>query len=259
MTLESVLTLKTLVVGAWFLMFFIGERVRAAAPADRNVDRLFANGGFWLLTLVVSPLIVVPLTHWGANHVLWQRPEALASGVIGIAAFAFSLLLLDLWTYWLHRAYHRIPFMWRFHQVHHRDEHLDSTSALRFHFGEVILSALLRLVPVAVLALPFTVVIAYESLLLCAAIFHHSNVRLPAKLERALSYVVVTPSIHWVHHHATDADTNSNFSVILSLWDRLFGSRSSTERNLHMKIGIEGVEDKRFLRLLLMPFLRNEQ
>ena len=256
--METLLASKTFIVGAWFVVFFIAERLLRAAPPPESRARLLRNGGMWLLVMLASPLIVVKITQWGANHLIWTRPDFLNTGLAGAAALIVSLVLLDLWTYWLHRAYHRAPAMWRLHEVHHRDEFLDTTSAVRFHLGEVILSALLRLIPITLLALPLSTVIIFEVLVLCAAVFHHSNLRIPSFIERPLSRVIVTPSIHWVHHHALKADTDSNYATILSLWDPLFGSRSPANRAPDMKIGVEGVEDKGFFRLMLMPFGKAE-
>ena len=256
MNLETLLAAKTSIVGVWFLVFFVAERLARAAPPQGSFARLRRNGVLWLLVLLASPLIVAPLTSWGVNHLLWRRPEELTAGFAGVAMLVVSLILLDCWTYWVHRAYHRVPAMWRLHQVHHRDEFLDTTSAVRFHLGEVVLSALLRLIPITLLALPLSTVILFETLVLCGALFHHSNLRLPPAFEGALSRLIVTPSIHWVHHHARKADTDSNYAAVLSLWDPLFGSKSPTKRQMDMKIGVEGVEDKGFLGLILLPFMK---
>lgn len=260
--METVLTSLFAGAGGWklvigavaFLLFFAGERLAAATPRPEIKHRLVHNLGLWAIVLILSPLIIAPLTAYGANHLLWSRPEALRAGAFLLLA---DIVLLDLWTFWMHRAWHRVPVMWRFHQVHHFDEFLDTTSAFRFHVGEVIVSALLRLIPIMLLAIPFAHVIIFETVFICAVIFHHSNLRLPVKLERALSRVVVTPSIHWVHHHAVQRDTDSNYATIFSVWDRLFGSRSQTQRSLAMKIGVESIEDKPLLRLILTPFLRS--
>jgi len=240
-----------------FIVLFVAERLFRAATPPASRARLVRNVALWAIVLLASPLVVAPLTAWGANHVLWTRPEWMLAGTAGAAFFAIDVILLDFWTYWLHRAYHKVPDMWRLHEVHHRDEFLDTTSAVRFHLGEVVLSALLRLFPIALLAPPLASVIVFETLVLCASFFHHSNICLPARLEGALSKVMVTPSIHWVHHHALVADTNSNYATILSLWDPLFGSRSKTNRQEDMKIGVEGVEDQALLRLILMPLRKN--
>ena len=180
----------------------------------------------------------------------WSRPDFL-SGLIGVM---LSIVVLDLWTYWIHRAYHEIGPMWRLHQPHHLDQHLDTTSAVRFHVFEVVLSSALRLIPILILAIPFFHLVIFETLLLGSAIFHHSNVKLPARFEALLAKIIVTPSIHWVHHHAKRVDTDSNYAAIFSLWDRVFGSASTTKRTPDMKIGVEGIEDKALLRLLLSPF-----
>lgn len=254
MTVETLLASKTIIVGVWFVAFFVAERVLRAATPPKSAARMLRNGGMWLLVLIASPLIVVPLTEWGVNHLIWTRPAPMNAGAVGAASLVVTLILLDLWTYWLHRAYHIVPAMWRLHQVHHRDEFLDTTSAIRFHLGEVILSAALRLVPIMLLAPPLSTIIIFEALVLCGAVFHHSNLRLSPAIETPLSRFIVTPSIHWVHHHALKADTDSNYATILSLWDRMFRSKSPAKRSPEMKIGVEGVEDKGFFSLMLMPF-----
>lgn len=255
MPIESVVLIKTWVVAFWFSAIFIAERVVPAAPPPEGVGRLMMNGALWLIVLLISPLIVLPLTAFASAHALWARPDIAP----GWATLLIDIVLLDCWTYWVHRAYHRIPLMWRLHEPHHLDEHLDTTSALRFHAGEVALSALLRMAPITLLAIPFGHVVIFETLLLSGAIFHHSNLRLPAGLERALSRIIVTPSIHWVHHHAIRSDTDSNYSGILSLWDPVFGTKSPSMRALDMKIGVEGLGEKPFFQLLASPFMEKNR
>lgn len=208
----------------------------------RNLSLASVNAG-------VSWLIVVPVSALAARWALDWRP-LWWSGWTGLV---LDLLILDCWIYWWHRANHEIPALWRFHEVHHLDEFLDASSALRFHFGEVVLSSLVRAAVIFLLGMPLASVFVFETLLALSAIFHHSNVRLPAWLERPLSWVVVTPSIHWVHHHAIQRDTDSNYAALLSVWDRLFGSRSSTVRTPEMPIGVEGRRERQLTGLLLRP------
>ncbi len=250
--MSEIVALKAVIVPVWFLLFFIGERIARVSNPPRSKARLWRNGGLWAINLAISPLIVLPLTIWAAGHSLWMRPTWFSSPI----SLGVDLLILDFWIYWLHRTYHEVPLMWRLHKLHHRDQHLDTSSAVRFHFGEVALSAVFRTAPILVLAIPFSSVVVFEIVLLCGAIFHHSNLRLPVRFERALSAIVITPSIHWIHHHATKADTNSNYGAVFSVWDRLFHSRSATQRTPDMKIGVEGVEDDGLLRLLLSPIRR---
>lgn len=248
----SFFSAKFLISGALFVVLFAAERLRPAAPPPAvGGKRVLKNASLWGIVIVVSPLILTPVAAWAANDLLWSRPVTWSNNP---AALAADIVILDLWTYFLHRAYHTVPALWRFHQVHHRDEFLDTTSAVRFHAGEVIISALVRVLPIALLATPVAHVLVFEVALLCATFFHHSNVRLPRKFEAGVASVFVTPSIHWVHHHAVSADTNSNYGAIFSFWDSLFATRSATRRMQNMKIGVEGVEDLSLLGLLLLPF-----
>jgi sterol desaturase/sphingolipid hydroxylase (fatty acid hydroxylase superfamily) len=216
-----------------------------AARALKNLSLLLINAG-------LSPLLVIPVSALAAQWSPDWRP-AIWSGAAGLVA---DLLILDLWIYWWHRTNHLVPLFWRFHQVHHLDEFLDVTTAVRFHFGEVVFSAFVRAAVIFVLAIPLSSVIVFETLVLMAALFHHSNLRLPPAFERALSFVIVTPSLHWVHHHAIRRDTDSNYSTILSVWDRIFASRSRTARTPDMPIGVETLSDEPLIGLLARPFRR---
>jgi sterol desaturase/sphingolipid hydroxylase (fatty acid hydroxylase superfamily) len=259
MDVAALIGLKTALVALSALVFALWERLRPAAPSPLLVRfrrapvaawrRLGRNLGLFGLNLLLSPLLVLPITVWADSFTLGLRPDFL----MGPWALALDLLLLDLWIYWWHRANHEIPFLWRFHAVHHYDELLDTSSAVRFHFGEVALSALARAGLIVLLDIPLASVVLFESLVLMTAIFHHSDARLPAALERPLSWLIVTPSIHWVHHHARRADTDSNYGTVFSFWDPLFRSRSRTQRSPGMPIGVEGARDRSFLRLLAAP------
>jgi sterol desaturase/sphingolipid hydroxylase (fatty acid hydroxylase superfamily) len=251
---ESVLAWKGVAAGAWLALLLLAERLRPAVPFPQGrpwaLARPARNLAFLLLSAAVSLAIVLPVSRWAAGHPLALRP----GWAMGGAGLLFDLLLLDFLIYWWHRANHRLPFLWRFHEVHHLDRFLDVTTAVRFHFGEVILSALARAGVIALFAIPLPSVLAFEALVLLSAAFHHSNLKLPAALERALSWIVVTPSIHWVHHHRIRPDTDSNYATVLSLWDRLFGSRSPTRRTPGMEIGVEGREEQDLPGLLARPF-----
>jgi sterol desaturase/sphingolipid hydroxylase (fatty acid hydroxylase superfamily) len=137
---------------------------------------------------------------------------------------AAEVLLLDLLTYWLHRGYHRLPFFWRFHRVHHTDLDLDVSSASRFHLGEVLTSAVVKLAVFIALGISYQGLIAFEVALLAGAQFQHANVRLPRGLERVLWWTLVPPAMHRVHHSPERTYTDSNFGTLLVAWDRLFAT-----------------------------------
>jgi sterol desaturase/sphingolipid hydroxylase (fatty acid hydroxylase superfamily) len=253
--MQYLLTYKAVAVGLWLLAFFIAERLKPAAPFPRGQGpagrRLWHNAGLAAVNFALSPLVVLPLTGIAASHSLGWRP----SWWQGAPGLALDMLLLDGLIYWWHRWNHEWRFLWRFHGVHHLDGFLDSTSALRFHFGEVLLSALARAGVILLVGFPLASILAFETLVLMAAIFHHSDLRLAASFEGALSRLFITPSIHWVHHHRRRADTDSNYGTIFSFWDRLFGTSSPTRRRPDMAIGVEGEEEGDLGALLLRPFV----
>jgi sterol desaturase/sphingolipid hydroxylase (fatty acid hydroxylase superfamily) len=246
------ITSKAAYIITAFILLFVLERLFPVVTWAGDVARIVKNLALATLNFIASPLIVLPITAYAASHSFDWRP-AFWSGWPGLA---LDLLLLDIWIYWWHRINHVMPFLWRFHEVHHLDETLDTTSALRFHFGEVILSSLVRAAVIFAFAVPLSSVIVFEVLILLSALFHHSNIKLPTTVERLLGFVIVTPSHHWVHHHAVRADTDSNYSTILSIWDRIFKSRSSTQRTPDMKVGVEARQDKDLPALLLRPLDR---
>lgn len=247
--LNTILSYKGILVPAALAGFLLLERLFPVTRIVHGLRQIGRNLSLAGLNAVLSWLVVVPVSalasHWAPD---W-RP-AWWSGWPGLG---LDLLILDCWIYWWHRANHRLPFLWRFHEVHHLDETLDATSALRFHFGEVLMSSLVRAALIWVMDMPITSVVVFETLLALLTMFHHSNLRLPAGLEGVLSHLIVTPSIHWVHHHAIRADTDSNYAAGLSVWDRLFGSRSTTRRSADMPIGVEGRRDRSLVGLLVRP------
>lgn len=259
-TVQALLDLKLWVVGLWLAFLFIMERLAPRSHPQRDEGpfgwrRLGRNAGLWLINIGLSPLIVVPITAVAASHALgWRDALTLPDWWTDWHFLLIDLVLLDLFIYWWHRANHEVRFLWRFHHIHHLDEFLDSTSAVRFHFGEVLLSALARAVFIIVLDIPIAAALIFETLLLAAALFHHSNLAIPRWLERPLSWVIITPSIHWVHHHKVRRDTDSNYGTLFSFWDRLFASRSRTQRTPEMPIGIENRHDQSLPALFVAPF-----
>jgi sterol desaturase/sphingolipid hydroxylase (fatty acid hydroxylase superfamily) len=170
-----------------------------------------------------------------------------------------SLFLLDLAVYLQHVLFHAVPLLWRLHRVHHADIEFDTTTGIRFHPIEILLSMALKLGVVAALGAPAVAVLIFEVLLNATSLFNHGNVRLPGRLDRVLRWIVVTPEMHRVHHSILARETNSNFSFNLPWWDRLFGTYCAQPEAGHdaMVIGIEQFRDPRELRLdrlLLQPF-----
>ncbi len=246
--MDKFLELKTIVTFSVFVFFLIVERLLVYREYKKQ-KRLIRNFVLWFINGINSYFIILPLTLFFTNIVLWERNLSLTQTII-------NLFILDLWTYWWHRFNHIIPFLWRFHLIHHLDEHLDATSALRFHFGEVLIAVLVRGILIIGLVIPFSDILIFETLLLICAIFHHSNLKLPKMLEKPLSLIIVTPSLHWIHHHKLRRDTDSNYGLFLSVWDRVFASKSKTVRTKALKLGVAGYRDSSIWRLLTRPFTK---
>jgi sterol desaturase/sphingolipid hydroxylase (fatty acid hydroxylase superfamily) len=136
-----------------------------------------------------------------------------------------SLLLLDLvGAYFIHFIEHKTRWMWRFHLIHHTDAFVDTTTANRHHPGESIFRAVFTSIAILICGAPFGVVMLYQSMSALLSQFNHANIRLPLWLDRFISYVLVTPGMHRVHHHYVQPYTDCNYGNLFSVWDRLLGT-----------------------------------
>ncbi|NNE91506.1 MAG: sterol desaturase family protein [Verrucomicrobiales bacterium] len=219
-----------------FLPFFRGK-------AKQRAIHLLRNTVLGVINAAMTSLGFVLLWAWAADWA-WSRGFGLLNW-ISLSAwmeFAIAVLLLDFWTYWWHRWNHRVPFLWRFHRVHHADPRMDVTTANRFHFGEIILSSLLRVPVLMLIGAQLWHLAIYETLLFAVVQFHHANVALPPWLDRGLRIVTVTPAMHKVHHSRIPSETDSNYTSLFSIWDRLFGS-FRLRRDLHgIDFGLNGYD-----------------
>jgi sterol desaturase/sphingolipid hydroxylase (fatty acid hydroxylase superfamily) len=212
-----------------------------------------------LLTRLVAPAGAVGFAvlagerGWGVLHqVQWP---AWAEGVI-------AFVILDLAIYVQHRVVHAMPMLWRFHRMHHADVELDVTSGARFHPVEILLSLGIKAVVITALGAPAVAVLLFEIVLNGTAMFNHSNVRVPVRIERLLRGVVVTPDLHRVHHSVLRHETDSNFGFNFPWWDRLFGTYRPEPEAGHegMTLGLDEFRDPketRLDRLVTQPF-RND-
>lgn len=249
------------IVGCVFVSLLVLER---ALPLRKRKAELF---GRLLLNLTVSGLaflIAGLLVRPGAMATLdWSSQQSFGFlhffHLPAAAAFVVAFLLLDLSFYWWHVANHLIPFLWRFHNVHHFDPDLDVSTGFRFHFGEVFMSAAFRIIQVALIGVSMPAFVAYELVFQANTLFHHSNIRLPIWLERFLNKILVTPRMHGIHHSQRQHETNSNYGVVFPWWDRLHRTLGLNVPQSEIVIGVPGYslpEDNRLLNVLFAPFRR---
>jgi len=218
------------------------------------------NVGLGVLNALVTSVVFA--------GVLLAVCEAARNGGFGVlhwlgaptwATWVLAIVLLDGWMYLWHRLNHAVGLLWRFHSVHHSDEDVDATSAVRFHTGEIVLSSLARLAVVPVLGITIGQLLVYELILLPVIMFHHSNVRVPHSIDRVVRLVIVTPWMHWVHHSRYQPETDSNFASILSVWDRVFGTYRLRSDPRTLNLGLDGYDRNRSSTLwgmLVSPFRR---
>jgi len=222
--------------------------------------RWSGNIGIVILDAVLVRL-VFPITAVGLALVAEARGWGLFY-VLDLPTWVsvpLAVMALDLAIYLQHVLFHAVPTLWRLHRMHHADLELDVTTGTRFHPIEIILSMGIKLGAVAAMGVPAVAVLAFEVLLNATSIFNHSNVRIPAWVDRGLRWIVVTPDMHRVHHSILAPETNSNFGFNLPWWDRLFGTYRDQPAagHLGMTIGIEQFREPAEQRLgcmLTQPF-----
>jgi sterol desaturase/sphingolipid hydroxylase (fatty acid hydroxylase superfamily) len=216
------------------------------------------NLSFTLIHLVIHTFLaifIVLLSDWCRNNqfglVYW-----LSANTFGVILISF--LTLDFFVGWLaHITEHKIFLLWRFHVVHHADNNVDVTTGLRHHPIESVLRGLFFFMAIFASGSPIYAVMIYQTLLILSAAFSHANISLPKWLDNTLSYVLVSPNMHKVHHHWKQPYTDSNYGAVLSIWDRLFGTFKKLDAK-EIRYGLDryypNEKDEDFIVLMKKPF-----
>ena len=259
MTHASLVTAAVIVVV--FAATLVGETLaplrRSVEPKSRRLVRNFTVAGISLafMTLLQAPLLA-PVTQWVTQNRVGILNQF---DLPHLAKLILTVVLLD-YTLWIwHWLNHKVPFLWRFHLVHHIDRDLDSSTALRFHFGELTLSVIYRALQVAVIGADARSLWVFQTILFASILFHHSNVRLPEWLERSLVFLLVTPRMHGIHHSDRYEETNSNWASMLTVWDFLHRTLRMDVPQETITIGVPAYRDPRDVtigKVLVLPFRR---
>jgi sterol desaturase/sphingolipid hydroxylase (fatty acid hydroxylase superfamily) len=227
---------------------------------QKRTRRMFINGLFAVPGFVALRLLLLPTMVWIA-----YQNESLKFGISYLFDLplwlegAIVFILLDYTNYLWHILNHKVPLLWRFHLVHHTDIDLDLTTAIRFHAGEMVTSIFYRGLAVFITGASPMQVLIYEIFFEGATLFHHSNWRLPIRLERVLNLLIVTPRMHGIHHSVKRSETDSNYSVIFSFWDRIHGSVNLNIPQRAISTGVPVYDDPKELTvgfLLKLPFTK---
>jgi sterol desaturase/sphingolipid hydroxylase (fatty acid hydroxylase superfamily) len=247
-----------LVGGAFVTLCWLEVRRPLRRTVEPKLRRNVRNVATAALSALAIRLTERPVAHrlavlverrrWGLAK--WLRLPVWIE--VGLA-----IALLDYTLYLWHVLAHKVPLVWRFHRVHHVDLDLDASTALRFHFGEMILSTPWRAAQVVILGVGPRSLSVWNTLLLIEIMFHHANLALPTEAERRLSRFIVTPRLHGIHHSAVMDETDSNWSSGLTVWDRLHGTLREDVAQESITIGVPAYQDPDDVSLpeiLMMPF-----
>lgn len=251
--------LRWLLVGFAAGALVVAERLRPLRvqrePGLERVARNLAIGALAAATTALADAPIVKPALAVAEHrrigLLRRLPLPKALRVV------LGFLLLDYTLFLWHWLNHESPFLWRFHSVHHADRDLDTSTGIRFHFGELTLAAGFRAAQVLLLGVDRATLSAWQRCLMASVLFHHSNFELPEPIESALGSVAVTPRMHGIHHATKREWMDTNYSSLLSVWDRLHRTLQLDVPQQAITIGVEGLEspdDVTLERSLALPF-----
>jgi sterol desaturase/sphingolipid hydroxylase (fatty acid hydroxylase superfamily) len=249
-----------ILVIVFIILFIIESKFQLRKRVQNRWKRILINFVVSIPSFALLRLLFIPLMVWlaykneewkfGLNY-LFDAPAWLK------AAIAF--LLLDYTNYLWHIVLHKLPLMWRFHLVHHTDLDLDITTSFRFHFGELIGSVFFRGASVILIGISPLMVLIYEIAFEAANQFQHSNMKLPFRFEKILNKILVTPRMHGIHHSNKKIETDSNFSIVFSFWDRIHNTIRLNIRQDDITTGVPFYRDEKELtsgNLLKLPFTK---
>jgi sterol desaturase/sphingolipid hydroxylase (fatty acid hydroxylase superfamily) len=246
-------------VAGFGLLLWLEHRDALRATVEKKERRVARNLAVAGVSAVALQLIERPVSLPVAKWVERRRFGILQR--LALPAWletSLAVVMMDYSLYLWHVLEHRFQPLWRFHAVHHADLDLDASTALRFHFGELAASVPWRVAQILIIGVTPRSLAVYQRLLMLSIMFHHSNVKLPIRLERWLSLVITTPRLHGIHHSIVDAELNSNWSSGLSLWDMLHGTFRTDVAQTDITIGLanhQNAKDLTLPRILEMPFV----
>lgn len=255
--------LLILVSGLLFFWILEGAIPFIKPKYKRNkLQHAYINLGFTVIHLIIHTflaLVIIKISDGCiANH--FGLVQVLNANIIGSIIITF--FVLDFCVGWLvHITEHKVPLLWRFHVIHHADNNVDVTTGLRHHPVESILRGLFFFLGVFIAGAPMYAVMIYQTILVFATAFTHANIDLSAKIDKALSYLIVSPNMHKVHHHYKQPYTDSNYGAVLSIWDRILGTFNKLDSN-KIVYGLDkyypNEEDENFARSMKEPFGKME-
>lgn len=238
MLIDTIKSIQPFAIGISFLLLYIVEYFlpQRRELVDRrhdiknillgllNFGIAFAAGYYFQVLLGI-----INKNQWGLFSLISMN---------GILLVIIQFFCIDIFMYWWHRLNHQIPVLWFFHRFHHADTKMNTTTALRFHAGELILSYIFKIFVFGILGISVLSLILYNIVYVPVVIFHHSNIAISESKDNLLRYFFVTPRMHRIHHSCIKAETDSNYSSLFPWWDLIFRSGIKKPRQENVKFGI---------------------
>lgn len=256
---------RTLILTGGLVFFWMLEMLIPLMRMRYGYLRHAGTNLFFTLTTVVVNFAFAYLIVLASDYLYGHGLGLLNITVMPLWLYILAgLLLLDLVGAWLiHLIQHKVKWLWRFHIVHHSDMHVDTTTANRHHPVESVFRAVFTLLAVVVAGAPMWLVMMYQSMSVVFSQFNHANISLPKWLDEGMSWILVSPNMHKVHHHYLQPLTDTNYGNLFSVWDRLFltfARVKNTKEDLVYGIDLlmEEKESQHVGRLLEMPFKKYE-
>ncbi len=247
-------------IGLFIILFLLETKFELRNRVQNRWKRVFINFIVSLPAFALLRLLLIPAMIWLAlKNQQWHFGLSYLYSLPRWIEAVITFVLLDYSNYIWHILLHKLPFLWRFHLVHHTDLDVDLTTAFRFHFGEMIASALFRGAAVLLIGTSPAIVLIYEIAFEAATQFHHSNTKIAFRLEKILNYLIVTPRMHGIHHSILRKETDSNYSIIFSFWDRIHKTVRLNIGQNKIVTGILAYPDEKELtigNLLVLPFTK---
>ncbi|WP_242602258.1 sterol desaturase family protein [Legionella nagasakiensis] len=256
------INMQYIVITILALLYFSLLIIEQKWPLRKHVrpllSRTIVNFSLTILVYVFTTLLISPVSEFTINLTQTHKFGLLSLLPFNnLLLFVSGFLLMDLTFYYWHRLNHKIPLLWRFHNVHHADPDLDVTTSMRFHCVEIAYSSGFRFIQLGLIGINPITFFCYEFVFQVCTFFHHSNVRLPIHFEQIINKIMVTPRMHGIHHSNYRDETNGNYSVVFSFWDRLHQTIKLNIPQQAITIGVPAylkLEDNKIMNLLLMPF-----
>lgn len=259
-TLDAILSIDPnyIIIGLLALFFTLEQLLDNPFSFKERGKHLIQNILFQIVFFVINLFFISVLIYC----VEWLNSNEI--GLLFLFELPFwiklilSVMLFDFATYWLHRASHKIPLLWRLHRVHHSDTTMDSTATFRFHPIELaIVYQAGNVVAAGIFGLDVTSLALYYFIVYIFFFLEHSNLNFPKWLNNTFGLIFVMPDHHRVHHHQEQFYTDSNFADIFIIWDRIFGTLKliPVEQMNYGLVEFEGEKKQSFLYLMKSPFI----